>query len=102
MVIQVNSGACIDDRPISIRPCECVRVPKPNIPKLDVIKNNIRNPSILQQQNTQSDQKVYNKNRTKPLKSKKSGVWLTSEWHELFRPNFNQFLLTILSLCLFQ
>lgn len=75
VVIQVNSGACIDDRPISIAQCECVKPTKPS--KIEAHKHN-RQQSILQ--NTQSDQKTNAKNRTKPPKNKKSGSWLISEW----------------------
>lgn len=75
VVIQVNSGACIDDRPLTVTQCECVKPAKTS--KLDVHKHS-RQPSIIH--NTMSDQKTNAKNRTKPPKNKKSGSWLTSEW----------------------
>lgn len=71
VVIQVNSGACIDDRPISIAPCQCVKPTK--APKPDAYKHS-RLQSIIQ--NTQSDQKNSAKK-----KNKKSGSWLISEWY---------------------
>lgn len=78
VVIQVNSGACIDDRPISFAQCECVKPTKPTKPsKIEAHKHN-RQQSIIQ--NTQSDQKPNGKNRTKAPKNKKSGSWLISEW----------------------
>ncbi|KAG5675697.1 hypothetical protein PVAND_005581 [Polypedilum vanderplanki] len=86
VVIQVNSGACNQDQPSSTAPCECVKPLKVHkIEDLKPLSN--RNPSKLQSQsNTQSDQKINNihhgKNKTKPPKSKKIGVWLTSEWSE--------------------
>lgn len=73
VVIQVNSGACIDDRPLTIAKCECVKTTR----KPEVYKQS-RQQSIIQ--NTQSDQKTIAKNRTKPSRSKKSGSWLISEW----------------------
>lgn len=80
VVIQVNSGAC-DEKPISMLPCECVIRATTRAPsaKLDVYK---KNPSVLQNQNTQSDQKIHGKHNKphKPVKHKKHGMWLTSEW----------------------
>lgn len=73
VVIQVNSGACIDERPITTLPCECVKPVK--MSKNDASKHSRQ--SIIH--DTQSDQKT--KLRTKPPpKSKKSGSWLISEW----------------------
>jgi thrombospondin type-1 domain-containing protein 4 len=74
VVIQVNSGACIDDRPLSITQCECVKPTKP--PKHEAHKHSRQ--SIIK--NTQSDQKTNPKVRTKPPKSKRAGTWLISEW----------------------
>ena len=76
VVIQVNSGACIDERPLTIAQCECIKPPS-RISKIEAHKHN-RQPSIIH--NTQSDQKTRDKNRTKPPKNKKSGSWLISEW----------------------
>lgn len=75
VIIQVNSGAC-DERPISLRSCNCV---KNKNPTLDVYK---KNPSLLQSYNTQNDQKIPN-NKTKLSKASKSknGMWLTSDWY---------------------
>lgn len=74
VVIQVNSGACNDERPSSAIPCECVKPTK--VAKHEAIKHT--RPSIIQ--NTQSDQKTNAKNRTKAPKNKKSGSWLVAEW----------------------
>lgn len=76
VVIQVNSGACIDDRPVTSAQCECVRPTR--VAKIESHKQS-RQPSIIHS-NTQSDQKTANKHRTKPPKNKKSGSWLLSEW----------------------
>jgi hypothetical protein len=78
VVIQVNSGACNQDRPLGSLPCECVKPVK--VVKPEVLKPS-RNPSKLQP-NTQSDQKISinGRNKPKPTKPKKIGVWLTSEW----------------------
>jgi thrombospondin type-1 domain-containing protein 4 len=75
VVIQVNSGACIEDRPVTTLSCECIKPVKTS--KIEVYKHSRLQPSITQ--NTQSDQKLA-KNRTKQPKNKKSGTWLISEW----------------------
>lgn len=72
VVIQVNSGACIDDRPLSSLACECIKPTR--APKSDSHKHT-RQPSIIQ-----NDQKPNAKIRTKPPKNKKSGSWLVAEW----------------------
>lgn len=78
VVIQVNSGAC-DEKPISSLPCECVaKTTKAPPPKVETYR---RTPSVLQNSNTQSDQKIYGKHKPqKPMKHKKHGMWLTSDW----------------------
>lgn len=73
VVIQVNSGACIEDRPISSTPCECIKPGKTS--KIEIHKHN----RLQSSQSTQNDQKL-SKNRTKQPKIKKSGSWLISEW----------------------
>lgn len=77
VVIQVNSGAC-DAKPIHSLPCECVVRTTKAPPKVENYK---KNPSVLQHTNTQSDQKINGKQKpAKPLKHKKHGMWLTSDW----------------------
>lgn len=72
----MNSGAC-DEKPINSRSCHCENSTKAST--LDVYK---KNPTLLQQHNTQNDQKNSGiKIKTsKPSKMKKSGMWLTSDW----------------------
>jgi thrombospondin type-1 domain-containing protein 4 len=72
VVIQVNSGACINDRPTTLNPCECVKPTRTS--KIEIYKHN-RQQSIIQ-----NDQKTNSKRVTKAPKSKKSGSWLTAEW----------------------
>jgi hypothetical protein len=77
VVIQVNAGACSDERPQSTASCECKNIQG----KIDNFKG-IQNSSILQQ-NTQNDQHITNNrnNKIKNSKSKKSsGSWLVSDW----------------------
>lgn len=79
VVIQVNSGACNEGRPVAMLPCECMKPTK--APKLEVYKYS-RQPIL---QSTQNDQKVHGGknrgNRRNELpKNKKSGSWLVSEW----------------------
>ncbi|CAG9799230.1 unnamed protein product [Chironomus riparius] len=78
VVIQVNAGACSEERPQSTLSCECKSFQgKTENPKA------IQNSSILQQ-NTQNDQNIINNrnNKLKMPKSKKSGMWLISDWSE--------------------
>jgi thrombospondin type-1 domain-containing protein 4 len=77
VVIQVNSGACIDERPVSLLPCACTKTTKTTL-KNEINKYN-RLSSIVHQ-NTQNDQKAVSKGKSKAIKSKKSGIWLTSDW----------------------
>ncbi|CRK93983.1 CLUMA_CG007508, isoform A [Clunio marinus] len=80
VVIQVNSGACIEDKPISTIPCACVKPSRPS--KVETYKHN-RQQTTISSRNTQNDQKTTSRNRTRaPSKSKKSGSWLVSEWSE--------------------
>lgn len=78
----MNSGAC-DEKPTHSRSCNCSTTSRP--PLVDVYK---KIPSILTQFNTQNDQKIStNKQKIqKPQKSKKSGVWLTSDWSDTCEP----------------
>lgn len=77
VVIQVNSGAC-DEKPISSLPCECVIRTTKTPAKVETYR---RSPSVLQNANTQNDQKAYGRHKVqKPMKHKKHGMWLTSEW----------------------
>jgi thrombospondin type-1 domain-containing protein 4 len=74
VVIQVNSGACIDDRPSSVMTCNCEK-------PLKVSKHNrLHQPISIVNNQQQNDQKINSKNRTKSPKNKKAGSWLTSEW----------------------
>lgn len=81
VVIQVNAGACSEERPISKTFCECSRqYTKPH--KFENSKQ-FHNDSIPHHQKTQNDQKIYinrNTSKVKPTKQKKIGVWLTSNW----------------------
>lgn len=76
VVIQVNAGACSEERPQTTISCECKNFQgKTENPKA------IHNSSILQY-NTQNDQNISNNrnNKIKIPKSKKTGMWLTSDW----------------------
>ncbi|XP_070496473.1 thrombospondin type-1 domain-containing protein 4 isoform X2 [Chironomus tepperi] len=78
VVIQVNAGACSEERPQITAVCECKNFQgKTESPKA------IQNSSILQQ-NTQNDQNISSNrnNKIKIPKSKKSGMWLISDWSE--------------------
>lgn len=81
VVIQVNAGACSEERPLNTLTCECNRLPAKPL-RMENSKP-LQNYSVLQHQNTQSDQKVYinRGNKIKPGKSKKAGTWLTSNWY---------------------
>lgn len=83
VVIQVNSGACIDDRPITVMQCDCAKPEKNS--KLETHKGKDRPKTVLQNHSL-NEQKNHGKNRTTTIrrnehnKSKKGGSWLTSEW----------------------
>lgn len=83
VVIQVNAGACSEERPIGTTACDCNRYQMKPV-KVDSSKT-YQNISIIQHQNTQNDQKIFvnRGNKLKPTKSKKAGVWLTSDWYVL-------------------
>ena len=78
VVIQVNSGACIDDRPITVMKCNCGK-PVTNS-KIQVQKVKDRTTSVLQNQHENHGKNRTTNRRNEHNKSKKSGTWLTSEW----------------------
>lgn len=77
VVIQVNSGACIDDRPTNVMMCNCEKPLKTSKHSRQQQQQHVPNSIINSHQN---DQKINGKTRTKAPKNKKSGSWLTSEW----------------------
>lgn len=76
VVIQVNSGACIEDRPSGVVSCHCDKPVKPPPAPTKHSKTSSPNSIINGHQNDQKTSRV----RTRAPKSKKSGSWLTSEW----------------------
>lgn len=76
VVIQVNSGACIEDRPSNEESCNCEKPTKTT--KHSRQQQQISQNSIIN--GHQNDQKTARAARTKAPKNKKSGSWLTSEW----------------------
>lgn len=82
VVIQVNSGACVGERPISVSKCECLTSLK--TPKLEVYKQSNRQSSLLNQiPGDGSSHKTHHKHRPGNRHvSKRGGTWLTSQWNE--------------------
>lgn len=76
VVIQVNSGACIEDRPASMVSCSCDKPVKVSSSKQQQSRQSSPNSIVNGHQNDQKTSRA----RTRAPKSKKSGSWLTSEW----------------------
>lgn len=84
MVIQIPNGACLEDKPDGRQLCEC---PKHDTYKYRVAQNGLNS---IKHRGHHSKVAILNDDNSNNLtnrpdsiqKSKKSGVWLTSEWIE--------------------
>lgn len=72
IVIQVNSGACIENQPRAKEKCECLKQLK--TPELEIYKHK---PTTLHYAlMSEKNVTMHKKNE------KKTGVWLTTDWNE--------------------